>query len=186
MTSTSNHLCNSFLEGSAFDIGLIAQEIGIPWTTLARFEHHKSKVHNTDQINHSSLHNSMERLLEREESGRPWSLQNDRDLLEALSDLSSDLMSRMHRLDSDLADLETNASTISARLGNASASFSGLCHSQFIEQVDHLCWRACSVGTPHHKLAGQHRTISSLWPLNAAAGTNLCLEDSATLLDSGV
>ena len=80
----------------------------------------------------------MESLLDREASGRSWSLQNDRDLLEALSDLSSDLMSRMQRLESDLKDLESAASSTSARLGNASASFSGLCHSQFIEQVCHL------------------------------------------------
>lgn len=78
----------------------------------------------------------MENLLAREKSGQAWSLQNDRDLLKALQDLSGDIMGRMQSLEEDLADLELVTSSTSARGGNAAASFNSLCHSQFIEQVD--------------------------------------------------
>jgi len=87
----------------------------------------------------------MERLLAREESNQPWSLRYDRDLLEVLSDLSGDMLDRMQSQESDLADLETATSSTSARLGNAAASFGGLCHSQFIEQVGRTSGSSCGV-----------------------------------------
>jgi hypothetical protein len=77
----------------------------------------------------------MENLLAREENGQPWSLQNDRDLLKALQDLSGDIMGRMQNLEADLADLDLETISTAARGGNAAASFNSLCHSQYIEQV---------------------------------------------------
>ena len=77
----------------------------------------------------------MERLQARERNQEAWSLQSDKDLLKALQDFSGDIMASMQRFEAGLSDLERDAVSLTARTGNAIATFNGLCQTQFIEQV---------------------------------------------------
>ena len=77
----------------------------------------------------------MERLQSRECKQEAWSLQSDKDLLKALQDLSGDILASMQRFEAGLSDLERDAVSLTARTGNAVATFNGLCQTQFIEQV---------------------------------------------------